>query len=144
MGRNKNLVLLYVEDYTNEVTNDPEQNTQLYDLSNAKNPFLAILQHFPFKGDKSLRKFLEGLKEEIFQAIDDEDILDKLERQKFLNYLDLPWFEAHEDEPLSPEDILELGLKYNAFDDEAARNYLLEKRDDTYYTFKDLDIVRLK
>ena len=122
--------------------NSPDNETYVYATLN-KNPCIDILKKYEFKSGKSLVKFLNKYKEDIINIIPDheEDILEQLERQKFLDYLLNKWYVL--DTPTSnsnniqnyikPDELLDIAIKYNASIEKNVSKYILKEIDDFTY-----------
>lgn len=128
-----------------------ELNINVYTTINSE-PAADILKRYAFRSSKSLVNFLNRYRDEILNSIpaSEEDVLNALEIQNFLGYLNVKWYKADEQEEnfqkqkiqvLAPEEILDLALKYKGITQKEIMNYILETKDDISYEIHKSQIV---
>jgi len=106
-------------------------------VSHDKNPLVDLLKKVEFRSKKTLLIFLERNKGEIIRSIPDseEEILNTLEKQGFLDYLNIKWYREYtlDYSPIQPKEILDLAIKYNAVSLREVEIYLLEDDNNYFY-----------
>lgn len=119
------------------------------------NPAADILKKFQFRSSKTLIEFLTKNQDAILTSIpySEEEILTALEVQNFLGYLNVKWYKADEQEEsfqknniqvITPEEILDLAIKYKGITSKDVMNYILETRDDISYEIHKSTITLLE
>lgn len=126
-----NSIFLLKKKMTNILTfmelNIETDNLTLYHIVNFQKSLIRILTDFQFKSDKSLVKFLKEYQNLILEKLDPNNPnLEKLENQKFLDYLEVKWYESLIPELITPEQILNLAIETGSIKYEDIEEYLLE------------------
>lgn len=104
-------------------------------LTNDKKWYQQVIKNYKFKSDKNLVNFLKPYKEIFIGNIPDEE-LEKIEKQNYLDYLEKKWFNQPEFEVITPEEILDLGIKYKCFNSNDIIKYLLKNNNHYKYEIK--------
>lgn len=101
----------------------------------AEKPLIKILTEYQFHSKKSLIDFLKKNQEIILKEFPiDDDNLELLENQKFLDHLDQKWYSSEIINPhVSPQQILDLSIKYKIITEKDILGYLIEETDDYEY-----------
>lgn len=113
----------------------PYDNSQINIYTTKSQDYeVDILKNFKFNSNKSLILFLEKYKNDILEGIPhtEEKILDSLETQKYLSYINVKWYNQANDILLTPDEILDIALKYKCISKKLIVKYIIDSEDIDY------------
>lgn len=102
----------------------------------SKNPCIDILKKYKYRSEKSLINFLNKYKDDIINSIpsSENEFLDKLEEQKYLDYLNNKWYSPYIiTNNVTPEEILDMVIKYDVDMEKNISKYILKNEPDFTY-----------
>lgn len=108
-------------------------------LTDVDDPAVFILKNYKFNSSKSLVDFLNKNKDVIIANIPEteNEILESLEIQGFLEYINLKWYKTTElDKIITPEEILDISIKFRCITSKNIMNYILEDKNEYNYEIR--------
>lgn len=116
-----------------------EYDTELY-VSKSELYLVDIIKNYKFLSNKSLVNFLKNYEESIINNIPSTEykILESLEKQNFLGYLNIKWYQNpnkdyEETELIDTNQILDIALKYKAINMDDIYDYIMEEKNGYNY-----------
>lgn len=112
------------------------EKTNFY-ITKTQSIIKEIIINFKFTSKKSLILFLKNYKDEIIGNVQGEE-LEHLENQDFLEYLNWKWYTTDTEKIkklITPEEILDIGIKYKIFDENEILKYMLSETHNYRYEF---------